>query len=82
MTTVSIDNNQVDVTLGNGESVTVPTGETWVVDAYAHEAASLTIPAVELSPGYYSRILLTAGTVVKNTGSSLGNNLHLKGWIQ
>jgi len=74
MTQVTLDNSAVKVTLNDGESVTVPTGETWKVVVHKFDgdgqAASVRLDGNEITPegsGHYEtgEMFLAEGTTVK-----------------
>ncbi|WP_148040755.1 hypothetical protein [Halosegnis longus] len=54
MVTVSVDNDPVSVPLASEESVTVPSGETWVVE----------VTAINDGSGYDARVKLNGVSVI------------------
>jgi len=79
MVTASIDNTPVSVQLGNGESVTVPNGETWKVTIAAGASyseyvnvkinGSMLMYNTDYNTEIAQDIVVTAGDQITNNGA-------------
>lgn len=87
MVQANIDNEPVYVVLGNSESITVPTGETWTVTITGTNNASSTNQSITIDGFDYPialsdandemNMVLTEGTTIQCDAYA---QIHITGW--
>jgi hypothetical protein len=87
MTSVSVDNDTVDITLSPGEGTTVPSGETWrVTIAGGPSYGIVRINGVRIGKGNEGNMefqtTLTGGTNISlNDGMNNPRGVHIGGFV-
>lgn len=78
MVQASIDNTSVSISLGSGESTTVPTGETWRVTLASD--GEFQINGTAVAPPNLPTVVTGGDTIKGEDNAGSGTRLHIGGF--